>query len=130
LAAISLSVLAALTGCGSTQQRENKPRPPAPINIAVVLGDNKIDASPKKFGAGPVVFQIANEASVSHTLTVDGPQVKQSVGPINPDDTATLKVSLRPGEQTLAVDGAGAVEPAVLAVGPPRPGAENELLQP
>jgi hypothetical protein len=117
------------TGCGSTEERENNPRPPSPINISVKIDDQRVAVSPTRFGAGPVVLYVANHSTASHNLTIDGPQVRQSVGPINPQDTATLKVNVRPGEHNLSVDG-GNVRAADFSVGPERASGQNELLQP
>jgi hypothetical protein len=117
-------------GCGGTDKRTSNLRPPVPINIAVEVGDDAVDASPIKFGAGPIVVQAANESSASQRLTLEGPRVKQSFGPINPHDTATLEVNVQPGEYTLSADGSAGVEPATLTVGPKRPSGQNRLLLP
>jgi hypothetical protein len=124
-----LSALAA-SGCGADDERNSNPRPPAPIEVSVEIGDERISADPGKLGAGPIVLVASNQSSASHQLTIDGPRLRQSVGPINPQDTATLKVTIRPGEYTVAADGAAAARPATLTVGPERPSAQNELLQP
>jgi hypothetical protein len=124
-----LSALAA-SGCGADDERTSNPRPPAPIEVSVEIGDERVSADPGKLGAGPIVLVASNQSSASHQLTIDGPRLRQSVGPINPQDTATLKVTIRPGEYTVAADGAAAVRPATLTVGPERPSAQNELLQP
>jgi hypothetical protein len=117
-------------GCGGTDERTSNLRPPATINVAVKIGDDAVDASPQKFGAGPIVVQASNQSSAAQRLTLEGPRVKQSVGPINPRDTATLKVNITPGEYTLSADGTAGVEPATLTVGQKRPSAQNQLLQP
>ena len=36
---------------------------------------------------------------------IDGPRIRQSLGPINPQDTATLKASLQQGGYSLTADG-------------------------
>ena len=85
--AAALTVVAlsfAASACGGTEERTNNLRPPTPINVSVVIGDNKISASPSKFGAGPIVLVTSNQSTASHTLTIEGPQLKQSVGPISP----------------------------------------------
>jgi hypothetical protein len=131
LAVVSALSTASLSGCGGSDARESNPRPPSPIDIAVVIGEDEVDASPAKFGAGPIVLMVSNQSNASRTLTIEGSQVRQSVGPINPQDTATLKVSVRPGEYTLAAAaGSSDLKPAKLTVGPERPSAQNELLRP
>jgi hypothetical protein len=132
--AAALAVLAVLSfvgfGCGGTDERTSNLRPPAPINVSVAIGDDEISASPSKFGAGPIVLVVSNQSTSSHTLTIDGPEVKQSVGPISPQDTATLKVTVQPGDHTLSIDDAPGVTPERLTVGPKRPSAQNKLQQP
>lgn len=126
------AMLAALVvgGCGDTEERTSNPRPPATVEVSVQIGDEKVTADPRKLGAGPIVLVASNQANASHLLTIDGPRLRQSVGPINPQDTATLKVTIRPGEYTVAADGTAGLQPATLTVGPERPSAQNELLQP
>jgi hypothetical protein len=125
--ALLLCVLAvALGACGSSDDR-NKDRPPVPINVSVQLGAQKVTVSPARFGAGPITMLVANQSGASQTVTIDGPRVRQSVGPINPEDTATLKVTVQPGEYTLATAEAAGLRPARLAVGPERPSAQNTL---
>jgi hypothetical protein len=117
-------------GCGNNDERTSNLRPPTPINVSVKIGDDRVSASPTKFGAGPIVLIASNQSSASHSLTIEGPQLKQSVGPINPQDTATLKVTVGPGEHTLSTEDAQGVEQASLNVGPKRPSAQNKLQQP
>jgi hypothetical protein len=120
----------AATGCGSGNDNRNKVRPPVPINISVQLGANRVTASPERFGAGPITLLVSNQSGASQTLTIDGPRVRQSAGPINPQDTATVKVTVGSGDYTLAADPASGLKPAQLLVGPPRPSAQNQLLLP
>jgi hypothetical protein len=129
-ALLLLLALLLSAGCGAGSERKNDLRPPVPINIAVKVGDDAVDVSPRHFGAGPIVLQASNQSSASQRLTLEGPRIKQSFGPINPRDTATLKVNVTPGEYTLSADGSAGVQPAKLTVGPKRPSAQNQLLQP
>jgi hypothetical protein len=129
--AAALCVLAlALSACGGDNDNHNEKRPPVPINISVQLGANRVTASPAKFGAGPIALLVSNQSAASQTLTIDGPRIRQSVGPINPQDTATLKVTVEPGEFTLAADEASGLRPAKLTVGPKRPSGQSNLLLP
>lgn len=130
LPVLALSGLVLLvSACGSSDNR-NANRPPVPVNISVQLGTSKVTVSPAKFGAGPIALLIANQSGASQTLTIDGPRVRQSVGPINPEDTATLKVTVQPGSYTLSTDESAGLRPAHLTVGPKRPSAQNTLLLP
>jgi len=128
-AAISgLTIIAA--GCGGAESRENELRPPIPVDVAVEIGHSRISVSPAKIGAGPAIVTAINLSDASRKLTIDGPQLKRSIGPINPDDTATLKVTVNPGEHTISTDNPTAVEPAKLMVGPERPSSQNKLQTP
>ena len=130
LAAALFGFVLALSACGGGDDNRNKTRPPVPINISVELGANRVTASPAKFGAGPITLLVSNQSTASQTLTIDGPRVRQSVGPINPEDTATLKVTVGSGEFALAADEASGLKPAKLEVGPERVSAQNQLLLP
>jgi hypothetical protein len=128
MAALALPLAA--YGCGGTDERTSNLRPPTPINVSVKIGDDRVSASPSSFGAGPIVMVASNQSSASHTLTIEGPQLRQSVGPISPQDTATLKVTVGPGEHTISTEGSESVERASVNVGKKRPSAQNKLQQP
>ena len=126
---------ALLTGCGGgDDDYANNPRPPAPINVTAAITDRGITVSPTEFGAGPVVFIIANQTDQATQVTLesdtsDGPGIKQTTSPINPNGTATLKVDMATGKYEVRAD-AGDIEPAALTVGAERESAQDELLQP
>jgi hypothetical protein len=130
LAGALLAALPVFAGCGGDDERTSNPRPPTAINVAVRIGDDRVIASPSRFGAGPINIIASNQSSASHRLTIDGPRLRRSVGPINPQDTATLKVSVTPGEYQLATDSSSSVKPVRLQVGAKRPSAQNELQLP
>jgi hypothetical protein len=130
LAAVLCGLALTLAACGGGDSNRDKKRPPVPTNISVELGANRVTASPLKFGAGPITLLVSNQSAASQTLTIDGPRVRQSVGPINPEDTATLKVTVASGQYTLAADEASGLRPAKLEVGPARPTGQNQLLLP
>jgi hypothetical protein len=130
LLAVLCAAALTTTACGNNSDDRTELRPPVPINISVEIGTSRVTASPAKFGAGPIALLVSNQSGASQTLTIDGPQVRQSVGPINPQDTATLKVSVGSGEFTLAADQASGLKATKLEVGPARPSAQNQLLLP
>ena len=75
---------------------------------------------------------MANETQASQqvTLASDQPGVLQEhAGPINPGNTASLKANLSSGTYSVKVDGSS-IQAATIAVGGPRPSAQNQLLQP
>jgi hypothetical protein len=118
-----------MSSCGGDDNRKAN-RPPVPINISVQLGARKVSVSPAKFGAGPITLLVANQSGASQTVTIDGPRVRQSIGPINPQDTATLKVTVGSGDYTVSTDETARLRPARLRVGPKRPSGQNTLLLP
>jgi hypothetical protein len=126
---VSLLVLTA-AGCGGGSQRKSTLRPPAPINIAVRIGPDGVTASPARFGAGPIMVLASNQSTAAQRLTLDGPRVRRSVGPIPPAETGSIQVTVGPGAYSLAADGGAGVKPAKLTVGPKRPSSQNQLLLP
>jgi hypothetical protein len=127
-AVVSLVVVAG--GCGSDDEARSDERPPVPINISINLNEERITASPDKFGAGPITMLVANQSGAAQTLTIEGPRLRRSVGPINPQDTATVRLRVEPGEHTLSAGESAGLREATLAVGPERPSAQNDLLLP
>jgi hypothetical protein len=131
-----LLVTAALPGCGSDEDYANNPRPPAPINVTAAVTDRGITVSPDTFGAGPVVFIIANQTGSAQEVTIETdelggsePGIRQTTSAINPSGTATLKVDMREGDYEMRAGGGG-IDPAPITVEDQRPSSQNELLQP
>ena len=135
MAALALGALLA-AGCGSGKDYANNPRPATPIVVTASITPERALVSPREFGAGPISLVIANETAASHRVTVrtdeiggSSPALRQETAPINPHDTASLKVNLEPGTYVLEVDG-GSIRAARIEVGPPRESAQDKLLQP
>jgi hypothetical protein len=130
-AAALLAVLALATaGCGSDDEARSEQRPPVPVNISVQIGTERVTASPDSIGAGPVTLLVSNQSGAAQTVTADGPRVRRTIGPIPPDDTATVKLTMGTGEFTIAAEESAGLDPATIRVGPPRDSAQNELLLP
>ena len=129
-AIVAAVALAGATGCGSDDEARSEQRPPVPVNVSVNLGPDQLTASPKRFGAGPVTLLIANQSGASQTLTVDGPRLRRSVGPVNPQDTVTVRLRMEQGEYTISAEESAGLREAKLTVGPERPSAQNDLLLP
>lgn len=127
--AAGLAGVLALAGCGS-DDFENKPRPPTPLSVTVEIDDNKVSVSPDEFGAGLVVFTISNQAESAQTLAIEGPRISKSSRLLEPTTTGELKLDLEPGEYELKAGADSKAKPGKLVVGPERPSAQNELLQP
>jgi hypothetical protein len=133
----------AVTSCGSSKPFANQPRPPIPINLTAYINDARVSVSPDSVGAGPVTLIVTNQGSHAESLQIQSPGAQSALadtGPINPQATAQVKVNVNPGEYTVATGSGGgtdaaqatspSIHPAHLHVGPPRPGAQNALLQP
>ncbi len=129
LAVTALALVAG--GCGDGDgEAHGEQRPPVPINVSVLVGPERITASPASFGAGPVTLLVANQSGAGQSLTFDGPRLRRSVGPIPPDDTATVKVTMGTGDFTVSAEEDAGIGPATLTVGPPRKTAQDQLLLP
>jgi len=134
----AIALVVAVAGCGSSGSGyANASRPPSPVSVSIYLTDDRVAVSPSHVGAGPVLLLIANESTRSRNVTLTAPAgtaqscvaADASSGPINPQDTARIKLPLVQG--TCAVgDADGALPPALLVVGAERASAQQDLLQP
>jgi hypothetical protein len=128
-------IASVVSGCGGSSFK-NKPRPPVPIQLTGVITDRNVTVSPAKFGAGPVTLIISNQTQASHTVTLEGAPLQkqatatQTVGPINPLDTANIQQNLKEGKYVVKVGSNGTIKAATLVVGPPRPSSSNTLQLP
>jgi hypothetical protein len=124
-----------IAGCGGSDFKD-KPRPPVPLEITGVITDKNVTVSPAKFGAGPVTLIISNQTQESHTVTLEGAPLQnkatptQTVGPINPLDTANIQQNLPEGKFLVKVSSSSPIKPATLIVGPPRSSSSNQVLLP
>jgi hypothetical protein len=127
----TLALLAA--GCGE-EDFENRPRPAVAVELTGVVQEDKVTVSPDKVGGGPVLITISNQTEDAHTITLEGTEVKERVGPVNPQDTATIQKTLKPGSYVVRAGSDIAVpkeiKPAKLTVGRDRPDASDRLLLP
>ena len=128
-----LSLLGA--GCGNEDDYANERRPPTPILVGAAITDGRVSVSPRQFGAGPITLTVTNQTERAQEVTLETDEIggenggiRQSSGPINPGDTASLKANLKPGTYKVDVEGTGSS--ASLRVGSSRPSAQDELLQP
>jgi hypothetical protein len=133
---VSLLVAGALlvAGCGSGSSFKNQPRPPVPVQLTGVVTDKTVTVSPNMVGAGPVVLIVSNQTQQAHTLTLEGGGNIDTVGPIQPLDTAKLQQTLKPGTYTVKAGSPAAatheIGAAVVTVGPPRSSSSGQLLLP
>ena len=136
LGAVLAAAWLASAGCGADSEYANELRPPAPINVTAAVSGERLQISPRSFGAGPIVLIIANRSVRSHQFTLEtesgpggSPGIRQTTSAVNPRGTAELKVDVAPGTYRLSVR-SGTVRPAAIRVGKARPSAQGELLQP
>jgi len=133
IAALAAAFALLAAGCGGEESFSNQPRPPSPIVLTASIGPDEVSVSPRRIGAGPVSLVIANQTDAAQQITFESTGgargFSQQTGPINPRDTATLKADVPRGRVVVRVQG-NAIKPATLIVGPERPSARDELLQP
>ncbi len=128
----------ALAGCGSSAHFADKPSPPVPVNLTVSVTNARVSVSPSSLGAGPAVFIITNLASRAVVVTISpsfGGATLATTAPINPQGTNSVSVNFHPGNYTVSTSASnpldtGAIAPASLHIGRPRPSGNSSLLQP
>jgi hypothetical protein len=134
----ALVAVVLLAGCGGddTADYQNKPRPPAPINVTAAIDGDRVRVSPVRFGSGPVVFIISNQSRAPQTVTFETDEIggdtggiRRSTSEIAARSTGQLKVDPPEGTYRLSAS-SGSIRPAAIRVGERRPSAQNELLQP
>jgi hypothetical protein len=125
--------MAAMTaaGCGGGGKFQNKPRPPAPVQLTGVITEKGVTVSPNRVGAGPVILLISNQTQQAHTITLDGGSTRDTVGPINPLDTAKVQQTLQQGDYQVKAGSSKALakqlKPGTLTVGPERKSSSNQV---
>jgi hypothetical protein len=134
---LALVAVVLLAGCGDDRaDYQNKPRPPAPINVTAAIDGDRVRVSPGAFGSGPVVFIISNQSGAAQTVTFETDEIGGDTGGITRStreiaarSTAQLKVDPPEGTYRLSAS-ASDIRPAEIEVGARRESAQNELLQP
>jgi hypothetical protein len=141
-----IAVLAAsavvLSGCGSSGGTAvSRASPPDPLSVSVLITNARVVASPARFGAGPVLFTVTNQATSARNLRIfraRGMRIADTA-PLNPQGSTQLTVIFRRGRyrlsagarpQTNAQPDAPQTEPLTIVVGRTRRGAGSELLSP
>ena len=133
LTGAALLALAAMTaaGCGGESKFQNKPRPPAPVQLTGVITDKGVTISPNRVGEGPVILLISNQTQQAHTITLDGQNTTDTVGPINPLDTAKLQQTVEQGDYQVKAGSSKAapkeLKAGKIVVGPPRKSSSNQV---
>ena len=122
-----------LSACGE-EDFKNDPRPAAAVNLTGVIQPKGVTISPNNRGAGPFLITVSNQTDDPHTVTLEGDSVEETVGPIQPQDTATIQKTLEPGTYEVRAGSERAVAREIpsfeLKVGKARPSSANEVLLP
>lgn len=127
-------------GCDS-DDFENEPRPPAPIEVTAKVDNERVKISPgdltdyecpdggKGCGAGLANITIANISDDTVSLTFEGP-TSDTTRPIPPDGVLDFKIALEEGTYEVTAGAESSAKPDEITVGPERASAQNELLLP
>lgn len=125
----------ATAGCGS-EEFANAPRPPVAVELSGVITDDGVTVSPKREGAGPIRITVANLTDRALTVTLEGDDVEERVGPVQPQDTVPIQKTLGQGTYELRAGSSRAVNiqdqipPATLTIGPERESSDTDVLLP
>lgn len=135
LVAGGVSLMLVATGCGD-EDFPNDRRPPTAVELSAVIRDEGVTLSPPREGAGQVLITFSNQTDRAHTITLEGEDVVERTAPIQPQDTATIQKTLRPGSYEVragssrAVDIEDQIRPATLTIGSERTDSNTDLLLP
>jgi hypothetical protein len=70
---------------------------PVPSTVRVGLSEWKVQLTPGRVPAGPVIFEVTNDGGIPHAFEFEGRGLEKSTPQIQPGATATLKVDLPAG---------------------------------
>lgn len=131
LAAVA-AVAATGAGCGS-EDFENEPRPPAPIELTARIDDRKVAVAPTQrdglpIGAGLANVTVSNQTDEPVQLRFAGPS-DGVTDPVVANGVLQFKLDLEEGVYFVDTDDAS-IRGTELTVGPERPSAQNDLLLP
>ena len=122
-----VGVATILGACGQQDTDRSSSRTPVVVRITGVVTARQVSLSPSRIGAGPIVLTVSNQDEDSHTAVLEGGRTRAQVGPINPQDTATITAELPPGVYAVrahsehAGSHSGGIHPARLVVDRRRP---------
>ena len=85
-----------IAGCGG-EDFKNEARAPVRLALTGVIQDDKVTVSPDEIGAGPISITISNQTNAPRTITLEGVDVTERVGPLDPLATDTIQRTLEPG---------------------------------
>jgi hypothetical protein len=132
----------ALVGCGSSGGTAvSRVGPPNPLGVSVLITNAHVVATPERFGAGPVLFTVTNQATGSRTLEIfRGRRTRiADTAPLNPQGSTQVSVVVDQGRYRLSAGsrpsagaplGAGHTKPLTIVVGRTRRSSGSTLLAP
>jgi hypothetical protein len=94
---LSLLLCAALASPSLSSANHHADPKPVPSTVEVSLSEWKVELTPGRIPAGPVVFEVTNTGAIPHAFEVEGRNLEQSTPQIQPGATATLQLDLRAG---------------------------------
>lgn len=115
-------------GCGR-DDFNNDPKPPVALEATIEISPERVDVSPRGFGAGLVNFVIANNSDAEAVMAIKGP-VDRTSAPVPAAGNGVFRVDMTTGDYEISVDGHALIKPVRLAVGPERPPSNNDLQLP
>ena len=68
-----------------------------PPTVAVKLSEWKVELSAPSVAAGPVTFTVTNTGTIPHALEVEGMGLEKETPVVQPGETTTLTLTLKPG---------------------------------
>lgn len=89
------AVLALSSGASPYDRADGKP---VPSTVRVDLSEWKVQLTPARVPAGPVIFQVTNDGGIPHAFEFEGRGLEKSTAQIQPGATATLKLDLPAGK--------------------------------
>lgn len=132
--AVTLAASAVLAGCGASGNRVASRRsPPSTLGVSVMITNARVAAAPARFGAGPVLVTVTNQARTAQSLAiVHAHGTVASTAPLNPQGSTQVSVILRRGRYLLRAGGRrkSRIQPTTLRVGRRRPSSGSSLVSP
>jgi hypothetical protein len=89
------AVLALPSGASPYDRADAKP---LPSTVKVALSEWKVQLTPARVPAGPVIFEVTNDGGIPHAFEFEGRGLEKSTPQIQPGATATLKLDLAAGK--------------------------------
>jgi hypothetical protein len=132
----------ALAGCGSSGGNAvSRVSQPNPLSVSVLITNSRVVASPARFGAGPVLFTVTNQASSARTLQIfRGRDMRVAdTAPLNPQGSTQVSLIFNRGRYRLRASSrartdaqlaAARTEPLTIVVGRTRRSSGSTLLTP